>query len=202
MSIFIFAVTQKSGEKAILQGGLEGIPVAEVFHGTMKNTKDFSFRFLSAKACTAEMLVSVYSGGVQQQQQTSRLQSLLNNPSAERLFFVLAKHNNVTVAFLQLCRERRTYSRFRIRGLYTHQNFRNRSLATHLLQLACKCVFEFQEGMDFLSFILPNNFPSLAVHEHAGFSLAIMEGLQPERHLCLAWTRQGKNSINSKSHEY
>ncbi len=138
------------------------------------------------------MLASVYSEGEEKLYQAGRLKSLLNNPAAERLFFVVARHNRMVIAFLQLSRERNRHSCFRIRGLYTHPNFRNRSLATRLLQLACKCISEFQQGKEILSFILPTNLPSRAAHEQAGFFPATIKGLQPERHLCLAWTRQGE----------
>ncbi|MBU0962172.1 MAG: GNAT family N-acetyltransferase [Proteobacteria bacterium] len=154
----------------------------------MQNKTKFSFRFLSARTCRAEILASVYAED-EKLHQLNRLQSLLQNSSAERLYFVLARHKNEPVALLQLCRERKKQCCFRIRGLYTHHRFRNRSLATRLLQLACKCVSEFQEGEEILSFILPTNLPSLAAHGHAGFFPATRQGLQPERHLCLAWTR-------------
>ncbi len=136
------------------------------------------------------MLAAVYSEEKEREQQASRLKALLNNPAAERLFFVVAKQHTMTVAFLQLSRERKNHCCFRIRGLYTHPNFRNRSLATRLLQLACKCVAEFLQGEAIFSFVLPTNLPSLAAHEQAGFFPAVMQGMQPERHLCLAWTRQ------------
>ncbi len=158
----------------------------------MQNKTQFSFRFLSAKACRAEILASVYAEE-EEQHQLNRFQCLLESPSAERLYFALARHNNESVAFLHLCREQKKPCCFRIRGLHTHHNFRNRSLATRLLQLACKCVSEFQEGEKIISFILPTNIPSLTAHDHAGFlPVTTMQGMQPERHLCLAWTRYGE----------
>jgi GNAT superfamily N-acetyltransferase len=157
----------------------------------MKNKRNFSFRFLSAKACRAEILASVY-GEDEKQHQLNRIKSLLHNPSAGRLYFVLARDNTRSVALLQLCRERKNQRCFRIRGLHTHHCFRNRSLATRLLQLACKCVSEFKEGEEIYSFILPTNYPSLAAHEHTGFFPATMQGMKPERHLCLVWTKLGK----------
>ena len=156
----------------------------------MKNTKAFTFRFSSARGCRAEILAAVY-GEDESGPRFSRFKSLLRNPSAERLYFVLARHDGRPVALLQLCRERMNHGRFRIRGLYTHRRFRNCSLATRLLQLACKCVGEFQEGEEILSFILPTNLPSLVAHNHAGFLPATLQKRQPERHLCLAWSRQG-----------
>ncbi|MBU0944083.1 MAG: GNAT family N-acetyltransferase [Proteobacteria bacterium] len=156
----------------------------------MKNTRNFSFRFLPARTCRAEILASVY-GKEEQPHQLLRLKSLLRNPGAERLYFVLARDNTMNVALLQLCRERRNRCCFRIRGLHTHPRFRNRSLASRLLQLACKCVSEFKEGEEIFSFILPTNRPSLAAHGHAGFFPASMRALKPERHLCLVWRKSG-----------
>ncbi|MEA3467422.1 MAG: hypothetical protein U9R57_04270 [Thermodesulfobacteriota bacterium] len=119
-----------------------------------------------------------------------RFQSLLGNVSAERLFFVLATCEKKPVAFLQLCRERRKRTQFRVRGLHTHCQFRNRSLATRVLRLGCKCISEFYQGGKVFSYILPENKSSLIAHQHAGFHvirLPIIQ-LQSENHLCLVWT--------------
>ncbi len=155
---------------------------------------EFAFHFLPARLCTAECLASVYADPDERNVKQRRFQCLLENISTERLFFVLATCKKKPVAFLQLCREQRIANQFRIRGLHTHRQFRNRSLATMLLRLGCKCVSEFYQGEKVFSYILPENKSSLTAHKHAGFHVTCLPviQLQSENHLCLVW-RSGAN---------
>lgn len=149
----------------------------------------FSFRFLPGAYCNADILASVYGEGAREQQ-ACRIGSLLDNRSAERLFFTVAGYKNRAVALLHLCRELKKPHCFRVRGLYTHEQFRNQGLATRLLQLGVKCIFELYGGEEILSFVLPANRSSIAAHERACFYPVVLQTLQPERHLCFSISRK------------
>jgi RimJ/RimL family protein N-acetyltransferase len=147
-----------------------------------------SFRFLAANRCTAEQLASVYPDR-EQARQLRRFASFLSDISVSRRFFVLAVCHDKTAALLHLCAEQRRPAFFKIRGLYTHPDFRNRSLATHILQLGCMCLTEFYQVQEIRSFILPTNGASLAAHENAGFFPDDVGGGGVRRHRCFICQR-------------
>ena len=149
------------------------------------------FRFLPASRCRVERLASVYDAAAREGQ-ACRIQALLANESGGRCFFVVAGYQGRVVALLQLCRDQKRAHRFRIRGLYSHQQFRRQGLATRLLQLGAKCVFELYHGEEILSFVPPTNIPSITAHKRAGFCPAVRQTgqPQPEHHLCLIVKRK------------
>ncbi len=148
-----------------------------------------SFHFLAADRCTAEQLASVYPKR-EQRRQLQRFSSFLHDPSAGGRYFMFAVCNTRTAALLHLCAEQRRPALYRIRGLYTHPDFRNRSLATRILRLGCMCLTEFYQAREIRSFVVPTNAASLAAHENAGFSAGEAGTESVRHHLCLTWYRE------------
>ncbi len=97
---------------------------------------------------------------------------------------MLAVCNTKTAALLHLCAEQRRPAFFRIRGLYTHPDFRNRSLASRVLRLGCMCLTEFYQVQEIRSFIVPTNAASLKAHENAGFFVDDAGAKVARRHHC------------------
>jgi RimJ/RimL family protein N-acetyltransferase len=139
------------------------------------------FRFLPANRCRAGLLISAY-GTKDRDRQILRIDSLLAGTAASQHYFAVAFHKGQAIAILQLYREREKIHRFRIRGLHCRFRFRNRGLATRLLQLGAKSIFEFYLGSEIVSFVLPTNIASITAHQHAGFHIGQAAGLQPENH--------------------
>ncbi len=166
-----------------------------------QGTEKSYFHFLPAECCSAEQLASVYSPA-EREQQLLRIQLLLESNSAKRCWFMTAEPKGRTIAFLQLCQEKRRPGRFRIRGLHCRRRFRRQGLATRLLQLGIQNVVEQYRAEEIISFILPTNRSSIRAHERAGFCYCaeLPGGILPERHLCLicrTFTGEGKTQCRS-----
>jgi RimJ/RimL family protein N-acetyltransferase len=143
---------------------------------------------LGAEGCNAHRLAAVFED---QGRESERLQALLDSPAARagNLFFAAAQQDREIVALLRCTRSGARPGRFRIRGLQTRQGFRNRGIATALLNYALEAIFSRPGSEVVYSFIPAQNSASIRAHERAGFRRVIPPFPAPEHHLCYGATK-------------
>ncbi len=139
--------------------------------------------------CDLARLAAVYGPGEQQ----LGLQRLIRDAEAGNLFLGGVEIWGKNVVLLKVTRGLCNPWQFRIRGLYTNSRCRQQGLATQLLRLAVATIFDQYHGQEVLSFIVPTNQASIAVHVKVGFVPVAIQP-QPAHHCCYRLCRAGTDN--------
>jgi GNAT superfamily N-acetyltransferase len=139
------------------------------------------FFFQPADRCRVDDLTGAGDCNRSQGRQLPADNRLVENAN---LFFGIARQAGKAVAWVRCSRIGHGKHYFRIRGLRTRQEFRNRGIGSVLLGYAVGEMLTTHGGDAVYSFILPENTVSIRIHERAGFCRVVPPFPAPERHLC------------------